>query len=1142
MNENEKEVLSILGTDDTTILEFIKSIIQKSDGPQQFEKQIVELEIGLQHDPISKIYSLLAPKKQFDLKDYLVKTIGVESDSDALLLKDFIEDLLKKSESLDAFVTQMIKMECGLSEESLKTIYNSMKIKEITEKNTTNPFTKKDEVHDGLQLPNKKIDWKSLDDASDIVSARSTDKHVEMDPEPLLNKVYPGVVRRIMPFGCFVEIKNIARRKCDGLVHISELDKTRVNETRDVVEEGQHVFVKVIKLGDGGRISLSMKRVDQNTGQDLEIKEIKHRDEDRGRSQRREETPVKAIKKRKLTSPERWEIRQLIASGAASIDDYPEVNENISRDHTGPDGNKAPGSSGGNFDEEMEDLEVELNTNDKPEFLKDQIDKKGAVLEPEKIVKVPKGSMNRMALNGSSTMKEHREEKLMKTREVENQIRKLRSVDDPTKKNMQGSKEMEELRQQLVVTSWERSRIRDKPTFGKRTSLPISQQRMDLPVYSMRSTLVEAVKANQFLVIVGETGSGKTTQITQYLNEEGLGRKGIIGCTQPRRVAAISVAKRVSEEFGCDVGDEVGYTVRFDDRTSRRTQIKYMTDGMLQREALLDPLMSRYSVIMLDEAHERTVATDILFALLKEAAKKRPDLRVIVTSATLDSDKFSKYFNDCPVIHIPGKTFPVEVLYADTPQMDYIEATLDCVMDIHINNDSGDILVFLTGQEEIDTCCEILYERVKTLGDAIGELIILPIYSALPSEVQSKIFEPTPEGSRKVVFATNIAETSITIDGIYYVIDPGFSKVNIYNPRAGMEQLVVQPISRAQANQRKGRAGRTGPGRCYRLYTESAFFNEMAANTVPEIQRQNLSNTILMLKAMGINDLLNFDFMDPPPKNMMVSALSELFNLEALDTKGYLTKLGQRMSQFPMDPTLARVLLSSVTNECSEEITTIIAMLSVQSIFYRPKDKQQEADRRKARFHHPYGDHLTLLNVYTQWENAGSNDQFCDLNFLQGRHLKKARDVKKQILTIVHQLRLPVTSCRGDVDIVRKTLVTGFFMNAAKRDAQEGYKTVMGGTAVGIHPSSALYGKAYEYVIYNSLVLTSREFMSQVTCIEPEWLLECAPHFYKAVDANSASRKRMKIAPLYDMYSKSQNSWRLSSKRNAKEKAIRYQK
>lgn len=306
----------------------------------------------------------------------------------------------------------------------------------------------------------------------------------------------------------------------------------------------------------------------------------------------------------------------------------------------------------------------------------------------------------------------------------------------------------------------------------------------------------------------------------------------------------------------------------------------------------------------------------------------------------------------------------------------------------------------MTGQEEIDSCCEILYDRVKTLGDSIGELLILPVYSALPSEIQSKIFEPTPKGSRKVVFATNIAETSITIDGIYYVVDPGFAKINIYNARAGIEQLIVSPISQAQANQRKGRAGRTGPGKCYRLYTESAFYNEMLENTVPEIQRQNLSHTILMLKAMGINDLLKFDFMDPPPKNLMLNALTELYHLQSLDDEGKLTNLGKEMSLFPMDPTLSRSLLSSVDNQCSDEIVTIISMLSVQNVFYRPKDRQLEADSKKAKFHHPYGDHLTLLNVYTRWQQANYSEQYCKTNFLHFRHLKRARDVKSQISMI----------------------------------------------------------------------------------------------------------------------------------------------
>ena len=311
--------------------------------------------------------------------------------------------------------------------------------------------------------------------------------------------------------------------------------------------------------------------------------------------------------------------------------------------------------------------------------------------------------------------------------------------------------------------------------------MSIKQQRESLPVYAFRNQLIDAVKQNQILIVVGETGSGKTTQLTQFLAEAGFTENGVIGCTQPRRVAAMSVAKRVAEEVGCQLGQEVGYTIRFEDCTSPSTKIKYMTDGMLQREILVDPDLRRYSVIMLDEAHERTIATDVLFGLLKKTLKqRRPDLKIIVTSATLDAEKFSSYFNECPIFTIPGRTYPVEILYSREPESDYLDAALVTVMQIHLTEPAGDILLFLTGQEEIDTACEILYERMKALGPNVPELLILPIYSALPNEMQSRIFDPAPPGSRKVVLATNIAETSITIDHIYYVIDPGFVKQNAY--------------------------------------------------------------------------------------------------------------------------------------------------------------------------------------------------------------------------------------------------------------------------------------------------------------------------------------------------------------------------
>ncbi|GKA98866.1 probable pre-mRNA-splicing factor ATP-dependent RNA helicase DEAH5, partial [Tanacetum coccineum] len=466
--------------------------------------------------------------------------------------------------------------------------------------------------------------------------------------------------------------------------------------------------------------------------------------------------------------------------------------------------------------------------------------------------------------------------------------------------------------------------------------------------------VISFVNDNQVLVVIGETGSGKTTQTTQYLAEAGYTTRGKIGCTRPRRVAAMSVAKRVAEEFGCRLGEEVGYSIHFEDCTGPETVIKYMTDGMLLREILVDENLSQYSCIMLDEAHERTMSTDVLFGLLKGVLKRRPDLRLIVTSATLDAEKFSAYFFSCNIFTIPGRTFPVEILYTKQPESDYVDAA---VMQIHLTEPEGDILLFLTGQEEIDHACQCLFERMKGLGKNVPELIILPVYSALPSEMQSRIFEPAPPGKRKVVVATNIAEASLTIDGIFYVIDPGFAKQNVYNPKQGLDSLVITPISQASAKQRAGRAGRTGPGKCYRLYTENAFNNEMSPTSIPEIQRVNLGLTTLNLKAMGINDLLSFDFMDPPSHQALISALEQLYTLGALDEEGLLTKLAQ-------------------------------------------------ADQKKAKFFQPEGDHLTLLAVYEAWKAKNFSGPWCFENFVQSRSLRRAQDVRKQLLSIMDKYAL----------------------------------------------------------------------------------------------------------------------------------------
>uniref|UniRef100_A0AAR5Q680 RNA helicase n=1 Tax=Dendroctonus ponderosae TaxID=77166 RepID=A0AAR5Q680_DENPD len=544
----------------------------------------------------------------------------------------------------------------------------------------------------------------------------------------------------------------------------------------------------------------------------------------------------------------------------------------------------------------------------------------------------------------------------------------------------------------------------------------------------------------------------------------------------------------------------------FFDCTSPETIIKYMTDGMLLRECLMDLDLKGYAVVMLDEAHERTIHTDVLFGLLKQAVTKRPELKLIVTSATLDAVKFSQYFFEAPIFTIPGRTFPVEVLYTKEPETDYLDASLITVMQIHLREPPGDILLFLTGQEEIDTACEILYERMKSLGPEVPELIILPVYSALPSEMQTRIFDPAPPGSRKVVIATNIAETSLTIDGIFYVVDPGFVKQKVYNSKTGMDSLVVTPISQAQAKQRAGRAGRTGPGKCYRLYTERAYRDEMLPTPVPEIQRTNLATTVLQLKTMGINDLLHFDFMDAPPVESLIMALEQLHSLSALDDEGLLTRLGRRMAEFPLEPNLSKMLIMSVALQCSDEILTIVSMLSVQNVFYRPKDKQALADQKKAKFNQPEGDHLTLLAVYNSWKNNKFSNAWCYENFVQIRTLKRAQDVRKQLLGIMDRHKLDVVSAERNTVRVQKAICSGFFRNAAKKDPQEGYRTLVDSQVVYIHPSSALFNRQPEWVIYHELVCTTKEYMREVTTIDPKWLVEFAPAFFKFSDPTKLSK------------------------------------
>jgi ATP-dependent RNA helicase DHX8/PRP22 len=421
---------------------------------------------------------------------------------------------------------------------------------------------------------------------------------------------------------------------------------------------------------------------------------------------------------------------------------------------------------------------------------------------------------------------------------------------------------------------------------------------------------------------------------------------------------------------------------------------------------------------------------------------------------------------------------------------------------------------------------------MKAFGGDIPELIICPVYSALPTEVQSKIFETAPPGKRKVVVATNIAEASITIDGIYYVVDPGFAKLNVYNPKLGLDSLVITPISQASAKQRAGRAGRTGPGKCYRLYTESAYRNEMPPTTTPEIQRANLGSTVLNMKAMGINDLLSFDFMDPPASQALISAMEQLYSLGALDEEGLLTRLGRKMAEFPQEPPLSKMLLASVDLGCSDEILTIIAMIQTGNIFYRPREKQAQADRKRSNFFQPEGDHLTLLTVYEAWKAKGFSGPWCVENFIQVNSLRRAQDVRKQLLEIMDKFKLNVISAGNNSTKIGKALAAGFFFHAARKDPSGGYRTLADHQQVYIHPSSALFHRQPQWVIYHEIVMTTKEYMREVTAVDPKWLVELAPRFYKSVDPMKISKRKRqeRIEPLYDRYNEP-NSWRLSKRR-----------
>ncbi|KAL8468160.1 hypothetical protein ACS0TY_031413 [Phlomoides rotata] len=577
----------------------------------------------------------------------------------------------------------------------------------------------------------------------------------------------------------------------------------------------------------------------------------------------------------------------------------------------------------------------------------------------------------------------------------------------------------------------------------------MDKQRQRLPVYKYRTAFLYLVETHATTIIVGETGSGKTTQIPQFLQEAGWAEGGrMIACTQPRRLAVQSVASRVSQEMGVKLGEEVGYTIRFEDITNNElTRIKFLTDGVLLREMMDDPLLSKYSVIMVDEAHERSLSTDILLGLLKKIQRRRPELRLIISSATIEAKSVASFFNtsrklhgpdaeqhgprrDPAILSVEGRGFNVEIFYVEEPAPDYIRAAVSTVVSIHDEEPMGDILVFLTGQDDIDAAIQLLTE--DSHGRKQG-LIVLPLYSGLPRADQDLIFSPTPRGKRKVIISTNIAETSLTLEGVVYVVDCGFSKQKFYNPMTDIENLIVAPISKASARQRAGRAGRVRPGKCYRLYTEEYFINEMSADGIPEMQRSNLVSCVIQLKALGIDNIMGFDWPASPSPEALIRALEVLYSLGVLDDDAKLTSpTGFQVAEIPLEPMISKMILASNDYGCSEEVITIAAVLSVQSIWFSVRGAQKELDEAKLRFAAAEGDHISYLNVYKGFLESGKSSNWCHKNHVNYHAMKKVEEVRQQLRRIAQRLGTVLKSCEGDMQVVRKAVTAGFFANACR--------------------------------------------------------------------------------------------------------------
>jgi len=632
-------------------------------------------------------------------------------------------------------------------------------------------------------------------------------------------------------------------------------------------------------------------------------------------------------------------------------------------------------------------------------------------------------------------------------------------------------------------------------------------ERKSLPVTLQKDKLCSLIQKNETLIIIGETGSGKTTQIPQIVYENILRPDEDVVVTQPRRVAAISLAERVSYEVNTEIGDLVGYRVRFIDKTNHFTKIKFMTDGMLLRTAILEKSLSAYGCVILDEAHERTVNTDLLFGIVKKVQRSRKHssnpLKVIVMSATMNADLFADYFGNAQIVYLQGRLHDIKIFHAKKNVEDYFHDTFVTIFQLHKEApERHDFLVFLTGQEEIENMA-LAIEHINQDPSLRNYPVIKvrTLYASLPTNEQLKVFmslEPN-EFARKIILSTNIAETSVTLTGIKYVIDCGKVKVRCFHPETSMDALKVENISQAQAEQRAGRAGRESDGYCYRIYSKTQY-DEMTKDPVPEILRCNLGNVVLQILAMNM-DPYKFDFINKPSTDAIDQAYNMLGNLGATKNS-ILTELGHKMTKFPLDPRYSKIILSSVNYGCMEDIVNIVSILSTDSIFVSSlsEKKKKQAEDAHTKFKSSVSDHIMLLKTFRSYRKIrkDSKSSWCDDNFLNFRNLEYADRAREQLLDICRYLHLPIgQSCGDNFDPIRKCLLTGFFENLAYINQEKKYVTVNAKKECKIHPTSTLFHSYPHCVLYTEIIETSQPYMKYITVIDKEWLADIVPNVHQ---------------------------------------------